>query len=115
MPRNARLRLAQDIGKIGNGDLGLGQERENPQPRRLAGGLQGAVERLERKVGRVGCHVGHVAVSSYRPPQGPYKDMFIPLSDNFKAGVGNIPRPEREGLGAAVSARDIPWGRQERP
>ena len=36
MARDARLRLAQDVGEVGDGELGLGEQREDAQPRRLA-------------------------------------------------------------------------------
>ena len=34
MARDARLRLAQDVGEVGDGQLGLGQQRQDAQPRR---------------------------------------------------------------------------------
>jgi hypothetical protein len=51
MAGNARLRLAQNIGEIGDRQLGLGQERQDTQAGRFAGGLQGTVERHERQQG----------------------------------------------------------------
>ena len=58
MPRDARLRLAQDGGEIGDGQLRLRQQREDAQPRGLAGGLERAIEGLERQVGNGGHGVG---------------------------------------------------------
>ena len=43
MARNARLRLAQDFGEVGDGQLGLGEQRQDAQPRRFARGLERAV------------------------------------------------------------------------
>ena len=60
MARDARLRLAQDVGEVGDRQLGLGQQRQDAQARRLAGGLERAVEVRERKVGRTGHGVGSV-------------------------------------------------------
>ena len=53
MARDARLRLAQDVGEIGDRQLGLGEQRQDAQPRRLAGRLEGAVERHERQLGNL--------------------------------------------------------------
>ena len=52
MARDARLRLAQDLGEIGDGQFGLGQQRQDAQARLLAGGLERRVEgRRNRAVG----------------------------------------------------------------
>ena len=40
MPRQPRLRLAQDFGEVGHRQFGLGQQRQDAQPRRLAGGFE---------------------------------------------------------------------------
>ena len=42
MARDARLRLAQDVGEVGDGQFGLGQQRQDAQARFLAGRLEGA-------------------------------------------------------------------------
>ena len=47
MARNARLRLAQDVGEVGDGQLGLGEQRQHAQARVLARGLEGGVEGVE--------------------------------------------------------------------
>ena len=52
MPGDARLRLAQNVGEVGDGQFGLGQQRDDAQPRLLAGGLEGAVEGGEGELGR---------------------------------------------------------------
>ena len=48
--RDARLRLAQNVGEVGDGQFGLGQQRQNAQPRVLAGGFQGRVEGVEAEL-----------------------------------------------------------------
>ena len=53
MARNARLRLAQDVGEVGDGQLGLGQQRQHAQPRLLAGRLEGGVEGIEAELDTV--------------------------------------------------------------
>ena len=50
MPRDARLRLAQDVGEVGDGELGLGEQRQQPQAGVLAGGFQGGVEGLKTEL-----------------------------------------------------------------
>ncbi len=45
--RDARLRLAQDLGQVRDGQFGLEQQSQDAQPRLLAGGLEGAVEVVE--------------------------------------------------------------------
>ena len=66
MARNARLRLAQDRGEVGDGQFGFAQEREDAQPRGLGGGFKRPIECLERQVGRrghkarAGSHFGSV-------------------------------------------------------
>src|SRR5262249_8418822 len=52
MAGNARLRLAQDGGEIGDGEFRLPQQRQDAQPSGLGRGLERPVERLERQVGR---------------------------------------------------------------
>ena len=68
MARDARLRLAQDVGEVGDGQLGLAEQRQDAQPRALAGGLESAVEGLESQVGRGGHDVGRVPVRTCRRP-----------------------------------------------
>ena len=51
--RDARLRLAEDVGQIGHGQFALGEQRQDAQARLLGGGPQGA-ERLVQG----GCAVG---------------------------------------------------------
>jgi hypothetical protein len=52
MTRNARLRLAQDGGEVRDGQFRLPEQRQDAQPGSLGRGLERAVERLERQVGR---------------------------------------------------------------
>ena len=47
MPRDARLRLAQDLGEVGDREVGLGEQRQDAQARALAGGAQGGVQGVE--------------------------------------------------------------------
>ena len=47
MARDARLRLAQNVGEVGDGELGLGQQRQHAQARLLAGRLERGVEGIE--------------------------------------------------------------------
>ncbi len=54
MARDAGLRLAQDRGELGHRELGLAEQGQDTQPRGLAGGLEGAVQGLERQVGGMG-------------------------------------------------------------
>ena len=51
--RDARLRLAEDVGQIGHRQFALGEQRQDAQARLLGGGPQGA-ERLVQG----GCAVG---------------------------------------------------------
>jgi len=53
--RDARLRLAQDVGEVGDGQFGLGQERQHAQARLFARGFQGRVEGIEAECG-AGAH-----------------------------------------------------------
>ncbi len=40
MARQPRLRLAQDFGEVGDRQFGLGEQRQNAQPGRFAGGFE---------------------------------------------------------------------------
>ena len=44
MPRQPGLRLAQNLGEVGNRQFGLGKQRQNAQPRRFARRFQTAGE-----------------------------------------------------------------------
>ena len=50
MARDARLRLAQDVGEVGNGQFGLGQQRQDAQARLLTRRLEGGVEGVEAEL-----------------------------------------------------------------
>ena len=54
MARNARLRLAQDVGEVGDGQFGLGQQRQHAQPRLLAGRLERRIEGIETELAGAG-------------------------------------------------------------
>ncbi len=47
MARDARLRLTQDFGQVRDGQFGFEQQRQDAQPRLLAGRLEGGVEVVE--------------------------------------------------------------------
>jgi len=49
MPRDAGLRLAQDLGQVGDRQFGLRQQHQNAQPRVLTRRFQGGVEGIERQ------------------------------------------------------------------
>ncbi len=49
MPRNAGLRLAENFGKIGHGQVAGGKKRQETQARRLAGRLQDVHQRIQSK------------------------------------------------------------------
>ena len=70
--RHPRLRLAQDLGEVRHGELGLGQQRQDPQPGRLPGGLEGVVERVERQTRGRCRELGGIMALPYG-----HKDMFI--------------------------------------
>ena len=51
MARNPRLRLAQNVGEVGDGQLRLAQERQDPQAGGFGGCLQRPVQLRERQMG----------------------------------------------------------------
>jgi hypothetical protein len=51
--RDARLRLAQNLGKVGHGQFGLCQQRQDAQPGAFPGGFQGGIQGGEGQVGRL--------------------------------------------------------------
>ena len=51
MARDARLRLAQDVGQVGNGQFGFGQQRQHAQARFLTRRLESGVEGIETELG----------------------------------------------------------------
>ena len=63
MARDARLRLLQNVGEIGDGQFGLGQQRKDAQARVLARRLQRRVECIESEP-RVS-HIRHIKISLY--------------------------------------------------
>ena len=63
VPRDARLRLPQNVGEVGDRQLGLGKQRDDAQPRLLPGRLEGAVEGREGQLGKLShgrSPIGHV-------------------------------------------------------
>ena len=118
MTRDARLRLAQDVGQIGDGQFGFRQQRQHAQARLLAGRLEGRVEGVEAELGLAG-HGHRGSVPDPRLGDFPlYKDIFIrlngrPASANplrsgtrRRRGPGCSPEreraPPRRGWGAGV-------------
>ena len=51
MARDARLRLAQNVGQVGDGELGFAQQRQHAQTRFLARRLQRRIEGVKAKPG----------------------------------------------------------------
>ena len=47
VPRDARLRLAQDLREVGDRQVGFRQQREHAQPRALPGGAESGMQSLE--------------------------------------------------------------------
>src|SRR6185312_17544429 len=53
VPGQPRLRLAQNLGEVGDGELGLGEQGQNAQPGGFAGGLEHRGEHRYRDVLRI--------------------------------------------------------------
>ena len=70
-----RLRLAQDFGEVGDGQFGLGQQRQDAQPRGFAGGLQRRRQPGKGELFLIHRHFHLPAAFGYR-----YKDIFISLN-----------------------------------
>ncbi len=81
--RQAGLRLAQNGGEIGNGQLGLGNQHQKPQPRGFRGGLEDDVQIGKRQF--AGFHPGGPCRCSTR-----YKDIFMRLK--VRLSMGGVPR-----------------------
>ena len=47
VPRDSRLRLAQDLGQVRDGELRFGEQHQHPQPGRFCGRPQCAMELAE--------------------------------------------------------------------
>ena len=72
--RNARLRLPQDVGEVGDGQLGLGQQRQHAQTCLLARRLERGIEGIETELSAT----VHLSWIQARLGQFPlYKDIFI--------------------------------------
>ena len=52
MARDPRLRLAEYLGHLAHRQVALAQERDQPEPRRLAGGLENLDTFLQGKRGQ---------------------------------------------------------------
>ena len=76
--------------RSGYGQLRLRQQGEDAQARGLAGGLERAIEGLERQVGNGGHDVGADSrLDRPHPFWGGHKDIFMPLTEDCKIGVGS--------------------------
>ena len=64
MSRDARLRLAQDFGELGDGEFGFGQQCKQAQPRFLACGLEHGRQFVEREA--ILGHTSHINISLCR-------------------------------------------------
>ena len=83
MPGQPRLRLAQDVGEVGDGQFGLRKQRQDAQAGRFAGGFERSGQRGEAQL--LISHraiPGAIRVSAYRMA---YKDIFISLSQTGQA------------------------------
>ncbi len=59
MAGDARLGLAEDVSEVGDGQLGLGQQRQDAQAGILARRLEGGVEGVETEPVLVRSHWAH--------------------------------------------------------
>ena len=68
MPRQSGLRLAQNLGQVGDRQLGFGKERQNAQPRCLARGFQTGGQPAESKLLKIHAivHLVDIRISVYR-------------------------------------------------
>jgi hypothetical protein len=78
MARDARLRLAQNLGKVGHRQFGLGEERQDTQPGTLPGRLQGGIQRGESQIGPLRHH--KLTKAGVKSCPRTYKDIFIRLN-----------------------------------
>ncbi len=80
MPRDARLQLPQDVGEVGHGELGLGDECQDAQPGALGRRLQRHMKTGKSQVRLVGQGNRQHAPPRQRSHWNSHKDMFIPLT-----------------------------------
>ncbi len=98
MARDARLRLAEDIGQVGHRELALGKQRQHPQPGFLGGGPQ-SLQGLGQSGGRVvhGCPVRErdINISLCEIE----RKRRIAAKAGFHRPCGGAPHPGRRGNG----------------
>src|SRR5262245_27012942 len=87
MAGNTRLRLAKDVGQVRHSQLGLGDQRKDPETRFFARGLEGGIERVEVEPA-AGAHGAPCRSIWALSPL--YKDIFIRLIQ-FRQAL--LPRP----------------------
>ncbi len=84
MTRQPRLRLAQNVGEVGDGQLGLRKQRQDAQAGRFACGFERSGQRGEAQLLIRHCALpAAIRVSAYATA---YKDIFISLSQ-----MGQVP------------------------
>jgi len=92
MARDARLRLAQDIGEVGNGQFGLGQKGKHAQARFLAGRLEGGIEGIEAELRAI----AHCSLTVDGMGLFPlHKDIFIHLNERRQVCPWKVRSPRR--------------------
>src|ERR1035437_9389455 len=86
MARDARLRLAQDVGQVGDGQFGFGQQRQHAQARFLARRLEGHVEGIEAEP-CTGAHSGLTTVmlahDLFRKPVPTFRDHALWAASHY--------------------------------
>ncbi len=87
MARHARLRLAENRDQLGNRQFGLGDQRENAQPRLLAGRRQGGKGGVERDLRGFGGQ-RHGSGTTER-----YKDIFIRIHARIASASASFEGP----------------------
>ena len=100
--RDARLALPQDLDELAHRPLALRADRQQPQPRRVAGGTDAVEQRVKR--------AGHVALpSSLSDAACSRVDMLISLYANVNGFVRGRPtlrpRPSADAGGAVTRRR----------
>ena len=103
--RDARLRLAQDIGEVGDGQLGLGKEGQHAQARFLARCLERRIEGIKPKLAGIGHRIleigrlwavsHHIKISLYveTPSASPLWQASRGLVSDRFAPEGLVPGP----------------------
>ena len=91
MPRDARLRLAQDVGEVRDGELGLARSARMRRRVSSPAALSAPLRILEPQVGSGGHGVGSILnFSGAHDFRRAYKDIFIRLSGECKTAMGRL-------------------------